>query len=186
MQPGGPDHNASSPASLLYPAVSPLLWDRQSGRGRMDAWINPSIHSFGPRQATAFLWPPLSCGARACVRELVINLCVTLFVNGDKKKDRLRRMRRWRLLHCFNLSQYITAWLASKKKQALDIGQAGTRTYIKFLEGVCRFLRSVTHFSHRALQLVMIHKWYVCVREGESAKTMRAQQRNTQHLDFTS
>ena len=173
MQPAGPDHNASSP--LLSSAVSPLLWDRQSGRGRMDAWINPSIHSFRPRQATAFLCPPpLSCGARACGKELVINLCVTLFVNGDKKKDRLRRMRRWRLLHCFNLSQYITAWLPSKKKQALDIGQAGTRTYIKFVEGVCRFLRSAilfsTHFPHRALHLVMIHKWYVSVREGENAR----------------
>ena len=141
MQPG---RTTMPPLSspLLSSAVSPLLWDRQSGRGRMDAWINPSIHSFRPRQATAFLCPPLSCGARACGKELVINLCVTLFVNGDKKKDRLRRMRRWRLLHCFNLSQYITAWLASKKKQALDIGQAGTRTYIKLLEGVFRFLRS--------------------------------------------
>ena len=114
MQPGRTTMPPLSP--LPSSAVSPPLWDRQSGRGRMDAWINPSIHSFRLRRATAFLCPPLSCGARACGKELVINLCVTLFVNGDKKKDRLRRMRRWRLLHCFNLSQYITAWLASKKK----------------------------------------------------------------------
>ena len=141
MQPGWPDHNASSLSLALLRCLSSIVgqteWEGPDGR------VDKPFHSLiQPRRATAFLWPPLSCGACACGKELVINLCVTLFVNGDKKKDRLRRMRRWRLLHCFNLSQYITAWLASKKKQALDIGQAGTRTFIKLPEGVCRFLRS--------------------------------------------
>ena len=127
-----------------------------------------------------FLMPALLClAARACGKELVINLCVTLFVNGDKKKDRLRRMRRWRLLHCFNLSQYITAWLASKKKQALDIGQAGTRTFIKFLDGVCRFFCSAIWyplpsssfaFGDDPYMVCVCKRWRECKNDEDGTK----------------
>ena len=139
----GPDHNASSPLlSLPYCGT-----DRQSGRGRMDAWINPSIHSFRPRRWLSYALFCLAVRAR----ELVINLCVTLFVNGDKKKDRLRRMRRWRLLHCFNLSQYITSWLASKKSKPSILGRHALGHLSSFWRASADFYVQLfgSYFPHR-------------------------------------
>ena len=91
----------------------------------MDARKNSSIHS---GRGGAFV-----CGAHA--HELVINLRVTLFVNGDKKE-------RWTALNAAMaltpLFQFVSIHhggpgLASKKTSLRYRG--GTRAFVKFLNG---------------------------------------------------
>ena len=140
----------------LSSIVGQTEWEGPDGR------VDKPFHSLIQAEAGDGFLMPFSVlrRARACGKELVINLCVTLFVNGDKKKDRLRRMRRWRLLHCFNLSQYITAWLASKKSKPSILGRQALGHLSSFWRASADFYVQLfgTHFLHRALHLVMMHK----------------------------